>query len=72
MVSWRLPIGVLAVTLRAEVSLLQGVLAFTKSIIHVSCVVDLFHMPQEKVSPENFWGAQAPPPVPPPATGLLS
>ena len=28
-------------------------------------------MPQEKVAPENFWGAQAPP-APPPATGQLS
>ena len=43
-VSWRLPIGVLAVTLCAEV--------FLTSL--VSCVVDLFYMPQEKVSPGAY------------------
>ena len=54
MVSWRLPTGVLAVTLRPEVFLLHGVYkglqsqAFTSL---VSCtVIDLFYMPQEKVS----------------------
>ena len=73
-VSWPLPTGVLAVTLKAEVFLLHGVYKRLRSQSFtslVSCVVDLFYMPQEKVSPENFWGAQAPP-APPPATGLLS
>ena len=53
-VSWRLTIAVIAVTLQAEVFLLHGVYkrfqsqSFTSL---VSCIVYLFYMPQEKVSP---------------------
>ena len=56
-VSWRLPIGVLAVTLRAEVFLLHGVYKCLRSQSFtslVSCVVDLFYMLQEKVFPGAY------------------
>ena len=56
-VSWPLPTGVLAVTLKAEVFLLHGVYKRLRSQSFtslVSCVVDLFYMPQEKGSPGAY------------------
>lgn len=56
-VSWPLPTGVLAVTLKAEVFLLHGVYKRLRSqsfMSLVSCVVDLFYMPQEKDSPGAY------------------